>query len=81
MDDINIDLSLNSNRKWQNLIELFDLSERVSEPTRVTEKSAAIIDYIYTSHPEHIVESFVSSYSLSDHFPVCFTRKIKNKIS
>ena len=81
MGDFNIDLSINTNRKWLNLIELFDLSQLISEPTRVTEKSSTTIDHVYTSHPENISESFVSHYSISDHFPVCFSRKINNKIS
>ena len=81
MGDINIDLNPSPNRKWQNLIELFDLSQLIKEPTRVTESSSTIIDHIYTSKPENIIESFVSNYSLSDHFPVCFSRKINNKVS
>ena len=81
MGDINIDLKLSLNKKWQNLIELFDLSQLIKDPTRVTESSSTIIDHVYTSKPENIVESFVSNYSLSDHFPVCFSRKINNKIS
>ena len=81
MGDFNIDLKLNPYKKWQNLIELFDLPQLVNDPTRVTETSSTIIDHIYTTHPENIKESFVSTYALSDHFPVCFTRKINCKIS
>ena len=81
MGDFNLDLRMNTNRKWLNLIELFDLSQLISQPTRVTETSSTIIDHVYTSHPENISESFVSHYSISDHFPVCFSRKIKNRIS
>ena len=53
----------------------------VKVPTRVTASSSTIIDHIYTSHPKNITESFVSTCALSDHFPVCFTRKINSKIS
>ena len=80
MGDFNIDFNINSNKKWWNLIELFDLSQLVSEPTRVTETSSTTIDHIYTSHPENIIEHFVPSFSISDHYPICFTRKICNKI-
>ena len=34
---------------------------------------------MYTSHPENIINCCTSSISLSDHFPVCFTRKINHK--
>ena len=81
MGDFNLDLSMNTNRKWLNSIELFDLSQLISQPTRVTETSSTIIDHVYTSHPDNISESFVSHYSISDHFPVCFSREINNKIS
>ena len=81
MDDFNIDVTVHSNIKWQHLIDLFDLSQMIREPTRVTETTSTIIDHVYTSHPDNIIESFVSPYSISDHFPVCFTRKISNRIS
>ena len=80
MGDFNIDMQTNSNRKWQTLIQLFDLSQLISQPTRVTETSSTIIDHIYTSNPDVIVKSFVSNYAISDHFPVCTTRKINYKI-
>ena len=81
MGDFNIDDTVNSNKKWQHLIDLFDLFQMIREPTRVTETTSTIIDHVYTSHPDNIIESFVSPYSISDHFPVCFTRKISNRIS
>ena len=76
MGDFNIDLKSNQNRKWQNLIQLFDLSQLMSQPTRVTETTSTIIDHIYTSDPDVIIECFVSHHAVSDHFPVCITRKI-----
>ena len=81
MGDFNIDDTVHSNKKWQHLVDLFDLSQMIREPTRVTETTSTIIDHVYTSHPDNIIESFVSPYSISDHFPVCFTRKISNRIS
>ena len=80
MGDFNFDFGINLNKKWHNLIELFDLTQFVSKPTRVTESSSTIIDHIYSTNPGNIIESFVPSLSISDHFPICFTRKINNKI-
>ena len=40
MGDFNIDLIPCTNNKWSNLLQLFDLSQLVREPTRVTESSA-----------------------------------------
>ena len=58
---------------------LFDLTQLVTEPTRITQTSATLIDHVYASHPEKIVHCLTSSISLSDHFPVSFTRKINSK--
>ena len=81
MGDFNIDITVHSNQKCQHLVDLFDLSQMIREQTRVTETTSTIIDHVYTSHPDNIIESFVSPYYISDHFPVCFTRKISNRIS
>ena len=75
MGDLNIDYKIPSNCKWKNLINLFDLTKLVQEPTRVTQISATIIDHVYTSPPENKVNCIVSDLSLCDHFPICFTRK------
>ena len=61
------------------MIQLFDLSKLISQPARVTETTSTIIDHTYTSNPDVIIECFVSHYAVSDHFPVCFTRKSNNK--
>ena len=81
MGDFNIDLIPCTNNKWSNLLQLFDLSQLVREPTCVTESSATLIDHVYSSCPENITSCFVSKLSASDHFPICFTRKINRKIS
>ena len=80
MGDFNIDLNVCSNTKWLNLMNLFDLTQLVTEPTRITQTSATLIDHVYASNPENIVHCTTSSISLSDHFPVCFTRKINSKL-
>ena len=80
MGDFNIDMKSCSNNKWLSLIQLFDMSQLIIEPTRITESTSSIIDHAYTSDFNNITESFVSSYSISDHFPICFTRKVNAKI-
>ena len=73
MGDFNIDLRSCTNHKWLNLLQLFDLSQLVTEPTRVTQTSSSFIDHVYSSNPENISECFVPFYSISDHFPVSLT--------
>lgn len=79
MGDFNIDQTSCTNNRWLNLIQLFDLSQLISTPTRITQSSSTIIDHIYTSNPEYATESFVPHYAISDHFPVCFSRKVNSK--
>ena len=81
MGDINIDYRSCSNTKWLQLIQLFDLNQLVKDFTRITPLTATIIDHIYTSNPENIIECFVPSYAISDHFPVCFSRKVNSKVA
>ena len=35
---------------------------------------------VYSSHPENITECFISHFTISNHFPVCFTRKTNFKV-
>ena len=72
---------ISMNTKWKNLIQLFDLPQLVTSPTRVSQSSSTIIDHVYTSNPENITEAFVPYYAISDNFPVCLSRKVNAKIS
>ena len=81
MGDFNSDYSSFSNRKWLSFVQLFDLCQLVKEPIRITELTATIIDHVYTTHPEHITECFISYFSISYHFPICITRKVNCKVS
>ena len=83
MGDVIIDFQACSNNKWLNLVQLFDLTQLhvVTKPTRNTPHSSTLIDHVYTTTPEKISEFYVPSYSISDHIPVCFSRKTDYKIS
>ena len=76
----NTDFTNCANKKWLNLLELFDLKQKVTSPTRVTKNSVSLIDHVYSSKPETISDCFVPRYSISDHFPVCITKKINVKV-
>ena len=47
-------------------------NSRVTTPTRVTRCSAALLNHVYVTHPEQIIESLVPMYGQTDHYPVCF---------
>ena len=46
-------------------------------PTRVTRCSAALLDHVFVTHPERIIETLVLIDGLSDHYPICFVHKAR----
>ena len=80
MGDINIDFTGGClNNKWGNVLLTQSIVQLIDTPTRIPSTSSTIIDHVYTNHPENIVETNVPKIALSDHYPVCITRKINQK--
>ena len=78
--DFNIDF-LKPNKqpqKWLSLLETYNLNQIIQEATRVTPDSSTLIDHVYVTNKDLILESHVAKFSISDHYPVCLTRKEKN---
>lgn len=74
--DFNFDLlSKNVPNKWDNLCNIFKMSQLVNEPTRVTNTSSTIVDHVYCNEPDNIIDIFIPPYSISDHYPVCLSHK------
>ena len=72
MGNFNIDLS-KANKSWTETFSLFNLSQIIDSPTRVTPSSRTLIDHIYSSTPSHIQEVCVPVFGVSDLYPVCCT--------
>ncbi|XP_060580125.1 uncharacterized protein LOC132736928 [Ruditapes philippinarum] len=72
--------SISVNSKWNNTISTFNLNQLITQPTRVTQTSSTIIDHLYTNQPQNICDIKIPILSISDHFPIVFTRKTKEKI-
>ena len=70
--DFNIDL-MKPNKRWTQLYESFGLFQLIDAPTRVTSSSETLIDHIYVSTKQNIVEVCSPHSGCSDHFPVCLT--------
>ena len=64
-----------SSRVWLDLMESFNFTQLVDTLTRVTSHSSTLIGHVFTNTPCNILETNVPSYSISDHFPICITRK------
>ena len=66
-----------SDRRLQFLCSMYQLSQLVDEPTRVTENSATLIDLILTNRPEKMLRSGVFHLGISDHSLIFAVRKFK----
>ncbi|XP_061185217.1 uncharacterized protein LOC133193275 [Saccostrea echinata] len=73
--DFNIDLMKDPPQYWTSALEEFGFSQIITVPTRITSTSSTLIDHFYTTKPENICETSVPPIAISDHYPVCLTRK------
>ncbi|KAK3103380.1 hypothetical protein FSP39_018833 [Pinctada imbricata] len=76
MGDFNIDLNKDPPSYWTSALETFNLSQVINTNTRVTANSNTLIDHIYTNRPDNIQEVNVPYITMSDHFPICITRRL-----
>jgi hypothetical protein len=53
----------------------FNFTQLVNNPTRVSTQSKTLIDHVFTNMPQNVTDINVPVFSISDHYPVCFTRK------
>ena len=49
------------------IADLYNLSQLINEPTRITFSSSTLIDHIFTNTPDKVICSSVSHVSISDH--------------
>ena len=72
--DFNYDVSISDGVVNSNPItscfDLFQMTQLINEPTRITESTRTTIDLIFSSHPELINECGVLPVLLSDHYLV-----------
>lgn len=80
MGDMNIDLlnkaaNMSTAQKLECVLNSVGLEQIVCDPTRVTSHSKTLIDHVYVSSPDSIIHKSVPVYAVSDHYPICVTRK------
>lgn len=63
-------------KKLLSLLELYQLSQLIKEPTRITRTSSTLLDHFVTSNPEKITISGVVHTGVSDHSLIFAIRKI-----
>ena len=72
MGDFNINLlhSNDNSTNYINLFQTYNFAQTITKPTRVTSRSATLIDHIWTNDMQHYIRSGILYNSISDHFPV-----------
>ena len=70
------ELTLFSNRKLNEILELYQMPQLINNPARVTEFSRTLLDVCIKFHPEPIIYSGVLDLGISDHtlFFACNTK-------
>ena len=76
LGDFNIDLMSDKiPLRWTHLKNIFNMSQIVSDPTKVTKTSSTLVDHVYSTQPENIDFISVPKYSISDHYPIFISHK------
>ncbi|XP_060607821.1 uncharacterized protein LOC132759963 [Ruditapes philippinarum] len=80
LGDLNIDwLDKTSSvfMKYECVLKIFNLTQIIKEPTRITLNTKTLIDHILCSHSDKVFQSGTLPIGLSDHLPVYCTRKLQ----
>ena len=73
-----LDVSNNATKNLINnsIIELYQLSQTISSPTRVTLNSSSLIHACLTPTPDQLIFSRMVKTAISDHYMILIVRKI-----
>ena len=77
LGDFNKDWADRSSYTAKNAIRNLNLTQLISEPTRVTPTSQSLLDWILVSHPNRYIKSGIMSDCFSDHCTIFCIWKIK----
>ena len=56
---------------------MFNLSQMISKPTRVTRDSSSLLDVILTTNPHQVIQTTILENSISDHFTISALLRLK----
>ena len=80
MDDLNCNLLSevvsNNSSHLLNIIDIYGVTQLITEPTRVTQYSSTLIDLCLTNSPDKISKSGVINIGISDHSAIYLTHKV-----
>ena len=75
--DFNIDLLRKKKSNPSAIFSDAGFIQIIKTATMVNDNTSTLLDHIYTTHPNRIVQSCVPVYGTSDHFPICFVHKFR----
>ena len=76
------DITVPTYKDYSKFSKCLGLTQIITEPTRVTEKTATTIDLILVTDKKNISQSGVIKYGLSDHYLIhCTRKKYREKFS
>ena len=81
LGDLNCNLLDPTNQNAQHLcqiMELYQLTQLIKNPTRITDLTSSLLDVCITSCPEKILHSDIIHVGFSDHSLIYIVRKINN---
>ena len=62
-------------------MELYQLTQLIDSPTRITNSSQSLLDVAITSTPEKIISSGVVHLGISDHSLIYAIRKLNTRVN
>ena len=74
-EEYNYTHSISLTKKCVAFLRTFGLFQLIKEPTRITDKTATLIDHILINTPDKITQSGVLRKAISDHDIIYCTRK------
>ena len=74
-----LQLNLSTTKKLQEILELYQLTQLIDSPTRITNSSQSLLDVAITSTPERIISSGVVHLGISDHSLIYAIRKLNTR--
>ena len=79
LGDLNIDLLKTIPSRWTSILNSYNLTQIINQPTRITSASSTLIDHIYVSRLEFVHYSSVLNITLSNHLGIglCWKQSVK----
>ena len=76
--DLNCDFLSNNlsnhTKRFNDIVNIFQLTQLINQPTRITEKTASLLDVALVNNPENISHSEVLHVGISDHRKISFVK-------